>query len=77
MGRVLADDGGVKVKGFFVVGGKRTQDTTMAELDLVTSLVAEERLRELRKGIHAARFVKKYGVRLLPELHNRLNPMPL
>ena len=54
MGRVLADDGGVKVKGFFVVGGKRTQDTTMAELDLVTSLVAEERLRELRKGIHAA-----------------------
>jgi len=136
LGQVLADDGGAKVTVFFLGGGKRTLDTTMAELDLVSSpaathpildvatqanwqhahhnlyvvelkpqifsvehkfleanrgympgakacvyvgmtgLTPEERLREHRNGNHSARFVKKYGTRLLPELYKHFNPMP-
>jgi len=39
-GHVLADDGGAKVTVFFLGGGKRTLDTTIAELDVVTSNAA-------------------------------------
>jgi hypothetical protein len=136
VGHVLADDGGAKVTVFFLGGGKRTLNTTIAELDLVTGTAArhpildvaaranwqhahhnlyvvelksqvfswerkfleanlgyipgakpcvyvgmtgltpEERLQDHRSGNHSARFVKKYGVRLLPELYKHFNPMP-
>jgi hypothetical protein len=135
LGHVLSDDGGAKVTVFFLGGGKRTLDTTIAELDLVTGdaavnpildvagqanwakadrnlyvvelrptvfekerkffegnphwvpgkmcvyvgmtgLTPGKRLREHRNGSHSARFVKKYGLRLLPELYNHFNPMP-
>ena len=42
----------------------------------MTGLTPEERLREHRNGNHSARFVKKYGMRLLPELFKHFNPMP-
>jgi hypothetical protein len=35
VGHVLSDDGGVRVTVFFLGAGKRTLDTTIAELDLV------------------------------------------
>jgi len=135
LGHVLADDDGTKVTVFFLGGGKRTLDTTIAELDLVTGKAAmnpildiagqvnwqhahhnlyviqlraevfnerqffeanlgyipggkpcvyvgmtglnpEERFQEHRRGNHSARFVKKYGLRLLPELYKHFNPMP-
>jgi len=136
LGVVFADDGGTKLTVFFLGGGKRKLDTSIAELDLVTGeaainpildiaervnwhnahhnlyvvefkpqvfswehkfleanlgyipglkpcvyvgmtgLAPEERLQEHRNGNHAARFVKKYGVRLLPELYRCFNPMP-
>ncbi len=136
LGHVLSDNGGAKVTVFFLGAGKRTLDTTIAELDLVTGkaamhpildvaervnwqhthynlyvvelkaelfslehkfreanlgytpgvkpcvyvgmtgLTPEERLQEHRNGNHSARFVKKYGVRLLPELYTHFNPMP-
>lgn len=40
VGHVLADDGGARVTVFFLGGGKRTLDTTIAELDLVTGNAA-------------------------------------
>jgi len=40
LGHVLADDGGAKVTVFFLGGGKRTLDTNIAELDLVTGKAA-------------------------------------
>ena len=40
MGHVLVDDGGAKVTVYFLRGGKRTLDTTLAELDLVTGPAA-------------------------------------
>ena len=42
LGHVLADDGGAKVTVFFLCGGKRTLDTTIAELDLVTGEAAKK-----------------------------------
>jgi hypothetical protein len=136
VGHVLSDDGTAKVTAFFLSGGKRTLDTTIAELELVTGAAAsnpildtagqanwrnahhnvyvidlkadiltleakfleanlgyipgtlpcvyvgmtgltpEERFKEHQRGNHAARFVKRYGVRLLPELYRHFNPMP-
>jgi len=136
LGHVLSDDGGAKITVFFLGAGKRTLDTTMVELELVTGrsalhpildvavqanwqhahhnlyvvelkaevfslehkfreanlgdipgvkpcvyvgmtgLTPEARLQEHSNGNHSARFVKKYGVRLLPELYTHFNPMP-
>lgn len=42
----------------------------------MTGLTPEERLANHREGLKAAAVVKRYGVRLLPELYEHLNPMP-
>lgn len=42
----------------------------------MTGLLPEERLANHKAGIKAASVVKKFGVRLLPELFAHLNPMP-
>ena len=47
VGHVLADDGGSKVTVFFLGGGKRTLDTTIAELDLVTGPAAAQPILDL------------------------------
>jgi hypothetical protein len=40
VGHVLSDDGAAKVTAFFLSGGKRTLDTTIAELELITGAAA-------------------------------------
>ena len=42
----------------------------------MSGLTPEERFANHKQGIKAARLVKRYGVRLLPELYEHLNPMP-
>ncbi|MGO8925603.1 MAG: hypothetical protein ACLQU3_01715 [Limisphaerales bacterium] len=42
----------------------------------MTGLTPEERFGKHRQGIKAAWAVKRYGIRLLPELYAHLNPMP-
>ena len=42
----------------------------------MTGLQPEERFENHRQGIKAARVVQHYGIRLLPELYDYLNPMP-
>lgn len=42
----------------------------------MTGLTPEERFENHKKGIKAAGVVKRYGVKLLPELYAHLNPMP-
>ncbi len=135
LGHVLSDDGGAKVTVFFLGGGKKTLDTTIAELDLVTGEAANnpildvagqvtwrhahhnlyvielrpeifererrfseanprwvpgkvcvyvgmtglppaERFQKHLQGERDARFVHKYGRRLLPELYRHFNPIP-
>ena len=42
----------------------------------MTGLTPEERFSNHKNGIKAARVVQKYGLRLLPEFYEHLNPMP-
>src|SRR5580658_7642014 len=42
----------------------------------LTGLLPEERFANHKKGIKAASVVKRYGLRLMPELFAHLNPMP-
>ena len=42
----------------------------------MSGLEPEERLANHKAGIKAASVVRRYGIRLLPELYAHLNPMP-
>ena len=42
----------------------------------MTGLTPEERFANHKRGIKAAAVVRRYGLRLLPELYAHLNPMP-
>src|ERR1019366_8494690 len=42
----------------------------------MTGLTPKERFANHKAGIKAASVVKRYGIRLLPELFAHLNPMP-
>ena len=42
----------------------------------MTGLSPEQRFQNHKKGIKAARIVKKYGEHLVPKLYTHLNPMP-
>jgi hypothetical protein len=42
----------------------------------MTGLPPEQRFENHKRGIKAARIVKKYGERLVPKLYAHLNPMP-
>ena len=42
----------------------------------MSGLMPEERFANHKRGDKAASLVKRYGVRLLPELYAHLNPMP-
>ena len=42
----------------------------------MTGLPVDHRFENHKNGYKAARFVTKYGVRLMPELYEHLNPMP-
>ena len=42
----------------------------------MTGLAVEERFENHKRGIKASSFVKRFGLRLMPELYEHLNPMP-
>ena len=42
----------------------------------MTGLTPEERFSNHKSGIKDASLVNKFGIHLLPELYNHLNPMP-
>jgi hypothetical protein len=42
----------------------------------MTGLTPEERFANHKRGLRSSSFVKRFGVRLLPELYTHLNPMP-
>lgn len=48
VGHVLADDGGAAVTVVFLGGGKRTLDTTITELDVVTGKAAMNAVLDVR-----------------------------
>ena|SRR5437879_1090985 len=42
----------------------------------LTGLTPDERFQNHKRGIKAARIVERYGLKLLPEMYEYLNPMP-
>jgi hypothetical protein len=42
----------------------------------LTGLTPQERFANHKSGIKSSSFVKRFGIRLLPELYEHLNPMP-
>jgi len=42
----------------------------------MTGLPVDHRFENHRNGYKSARLVRKYGLRLLPEMYEHLNPMP-
>jgi len=52
LGQVLTDDGGAKVTVFFLAGGKRMLDTTIAELDLVTGKAAANPILDVAERVN-------------------------
>jgi hypothetical protein len=42
----------------------------------MTGLTTEERFKNHKSGVKSSPFVKRYGLKLLPELYEHLNPMP-
>lgn len=42
----------------------------------MTGLTPEERFVNHKQGVKAARVVRQYGIRLMPELYEVFNPMP-
>jgi len=42
----------------------------------MTGLPVDHRFENHKNGYKSARLVRKYGIRLLPELYEHLNPMP-
>lgn len=42
----------------------------------MTGLTPEERFKNHKEGVKAARVVRKYGERLMPHFYAHLNPMP-
>lgn len=41
----------------------------------MTGLTPEERFRNHKRGYKANSFVRRFGIRLLPELYEKLNPL--
>jgi Protein of unknown function (DUF3553) len=72
LGHVLADNGGAKVTIFFLGGGRRIVDTTVAEPDLVTGKVAMNAILDVAARAnwqHAHHNL--YAVELKPEVCSR------
>lgn len=42
----------------------------------MTGLAPEERFRNHKNGVKSASVVRRFGIRLMPELYAHLNPMP-
>jgi len=42
----------------------------------MTGLAVEDRFKNHKQGRKSASVVEKYGIRLMPELYEYLNPMP-
>lgn len=42
----------------------------------MTGLPVEKRFANHKRGMKSSPFVKRFGVRLMPELYEHLNPMP-
>lgn len=72
---VLLDDAVLKEKAVLRLNPRRDPSKHCVYVGM-TGLPVDHRFENHRNGYKSARLVQKYGVRLLPELYEHLNPMP-
>ena len=72
---VLLDPAVSKIRKVQALNPDRQPDKPCVYVGM-TGLTVEERFANHKKGIKSSAFVKRYGLRLLPELYEHLNPMP-
>ena len=72
---VLLDPAVGKVRKVRAANPKRDRKKPCVYVGM-TGLTPEERFANHKEGTKAAWVVKRYGLRLLPELYAHLNPMP-
>ena len=72
---VLLDGGVLKLRKIREANPHRDEKKPCVYVGM-TGLTPEERFANHKQGLKAARLVKHYGIRLLPELYEVFNPMP-
>jgi predicted GIY-YIG superfamily endonuclease len=72
---VLLDSAVAKLRKVRLLNPRRDSKKPCVYVGL-TGLAPEERFANHRAGVKSSMFVKRYGIRLLPELYAHLNPMP-
>lgn len=72
---VLLDPAVAKLRAVRAANRKRDRKKPCVYVGM-TGLTPAERFANHKAGIKAASVVKRYGVRLVPELYEHLNPMP-
>jgi hypothetical protein len=72
---VLLDSAAGRLRAVRAANAKRDPKKPCIYVGM-TGLTPQERFANHKAGIKAASVVKRYGLRLLPELYEHLNPMP-
>ena len=72
---VLLDPAAGRLRAVRAANPKRDPKKSCVYVGM-TGLTPEERFANHKAGIKDASLVKRYGLRLLPELYAHLNPMP-
>jgi hypothetical protein len=72
---VLLDPAVCKIRNVRAENPKRDPKMPCVYVGM-TGLTPEERFSNHKAGIKAASVVKSFGIRLLPDLYQHLNPMP-
>src|SRR3954447_23349775 len=72
---ILLDDAVRRQRGIARLNPRRDPSRPCVYVGM-TGLPIDHRFENHRNGYKSARVVEKYGLRLLPELYEHLNPMP-
>jgi hypothetical protein len=72
---VLLDPAAAKIRSIRAVNGNCDPKQPCVYVGM-SGLKPEERFANHKQGIKSASVVKRYGIRLLPQLYEHLNPMP-
>jgi hypothetical protein len=72
---VLIDPAVAKIRKVLQVNPNRNREKPVVYVGL-TGLAPEERFVNHKQGIKSSSLVRRYGLRLMPELYAHLNPMP-
>jgi hypothetical protein len=72
---VLLDPAAARIRKVLLANPARDRSKPIVYVGL-TGLTPEERFANHKLGIKSSSLVKRFGIRLLPELYEHLNPMP-